>query len=91
MKAGDAILVVLAAANRDPAANPDPAVFDITRAAPRVFTFGAGIHACPGTTLATTIATAGLEQLIDAGLRLEGIADRVRYRASVNTRVPLFG
>jgi cytochrome P450 len=91
MKAGDAILVVLAAANRDPAANPEPDEFDVMRAAPQVFTFGAGPHACPGAMLATTIATAGVQQLISAGLVFEGLADAVRYRPSVNTRIPLFG
>src|SRR5690606_998875 len=48
MKAGDAILVVLAAANRDPQANPHPAVFDPHRKARQSFTFGVGVHACPG-------------------------------------------
>jgi cytochrome P450 len=91
MNSGDAILVVLAAANRDPAVNPDPAQFDVTRAAPRVFTFGVGAHACPGTMVATTIAAAGVQQLIASGLRLEGLAEATSYRASVNTRIPLFG
>jgi cytochrome P450 len=91
MKAGDAILVVLAAANRDPEANPEPAEFDVMRAVPRVFTFSVGPHACPGTMLATTIAAAGVQQLIASGLVFEGLADAVRYRPSVNTRIPLFG
>ena len=91
MKAGDAILVVLAAANHDPAANVDPTRFDIDRAAPRVFTFGLGAHACPGAFLASTIAAAGVSALLDGGLGVDGLGERVRYRASVNTRVPLFG
>ena len=90
MKSGDAILVVLAAANRDPAANPDPAEFDVTRTAPAVFTFGVGPHACPGTKLATTIAAAGVQQLIAAGLNLDGLAESMTYRPSANTRIPLF-
>jgi cytochrome P450 len=90
MKAGDAILVVLAAANRDPAVNPDPAAFDIARAAPAVFTFGVGPHACPGAMIATTIAAAGVQQLIAAGLTFDGLRETVRYRPSVNTRVPVF-
>ena len=90
LSAGDAILVVLAAANRDPAVNPDPAQFDVTRAAPRVFTFGVGAHACPGTMLATTIAAAAVQQLITSGLSFEGLAESMTYRPSVNARIPLF-
>lgn len=91
MRAGDAILVVLAAANRDPAVNPDPAAFDVTRADARVFTFGVGPHACPGATVATTIAVAGVQALISAGLPLDGLAGTVTYRPSANARIPLFG
>src|SRR5262249_18318174 len=40
MKAGDAILVILAAANRDPSANPNPERFDVFRTERRIFTFG---------------------------------------------------
>jgi cytochrome P450 len=91
MRAGDAILVVPAAANRDPAVNPDPASFDVTRADARVFTFGVGPHACAGATIATTIAVAGAQALIGAGLALDGLAESVAYRPSVNARIPVFG
>ena len=67
MHEGDAILVVLAAASRDPSANPHPDRFDISRVDRRLFTFGAGIHACPGASLATTIAQAGIAQLLASG------------------------
>ena len=90
MKAGEAILVVLAAANRDPAVNPDPAAFDVAREAPTVFTFGVGPHACPGAMVATTIAAAGVRELVAAGLPLDALAETVRYRPSVNGRIPLF-
>ena len=91
MKTGDAVLVVLAAANRDPAANADPARFDVDRRAPRTFTFGLGPHACPGAILATTIAAAGVTELLRGGLALADVAQRVRYRPSANTRIPVFG
>jgi cytochrome P450 len=90
MNAGDAVLVVLAAANRDPAANPDPARFDIERLAPRTFTFGLGAHACPGAMLATTIAVAGVTEVLEAGLPLDRLARDVRYRPSANARIPRF-
>ena len=70
MKEGDAILVLLASANR---------------------AFGAGPHACPGETLAVTIAQAGIETLLHAGLDFERLATSVTYRPSANARIPLFG
>lgn len=89
MKAGDMILVVLAAANRDPLANPDPDRFDIFRKDRKTFTFGAGLHACPGESLAITIAKAGVRQLITSGVALESLVTPVTYRASANVRIPL--
>jgi cytochrome P450 len=89
MAEGDAVLVVLAAANRDPAANADPERFDAARRERRVFTFGTGAHACPGETVAVTIATAGVAALLAAGVLPERVAAAPAYRPSVNTRVPL--
>jgi cytochrome P450 len=91
MQEGDVILVVLAAANRDPAANPQPDRFDPARQDRRLFTFGAGPHACPGQALATTIATAGVEALLRSGVKPGRLAENVTYRRSANIRIPLFG
>jgi cytochrome P450 len=90
MKEGDAILVVLAAANRDPLANPDPERFETLRENRRVFTFGAGAHGCPGESLASSIAEAGVRQLMSSGLRLEEVAGPPEYRPSLNARIPLW-
>lgn len=89
MQAGDAVLVVLAAANRDPSVNPQPERFDATRTDRRIFTFGAGTHACPGDRLALLIAQAGIERLLAARLDLESLSQTVTYRPSANTRVAL--
>jgi cytochrome P450 len=89
MKEGDAILVVLAAANRDPQANSHAQRFEMLRENRRTFTFGAGAHACPGETLAASIAEAGVRQLLASGLRFEELA-RPRYRASANARVTIW-
>jgi cytochrome P450 len=91
MHEGDAILVVLAAANRDPAANPDPERFDLFRQDRRIFTFGAGVHACPADALATAIAEAGVGQLLLDFLDLQGFAAAVSYRPSANVRIPFVG
>jgi cytochrome P450 len=89
MHAGDAVLVVLAAAGRDPSANPRPEHFDIARADRRLFTFGADKHACPGGPLATTIARAGIARLLASGADPGRLALPARYRPSHNVRIAL--
>jgi cytochrome P450 len=90
LHAGDAILVVLAAANRDPAANADPAHFVPCRPDRQIFTFGAGGHACPGDELAIAITSAGVAQLLASGLVPARLHGTVGYRASANARLPIF-
>lgn len=90
MAEGDAVLVVLAAANRDPMANPLPETFDVGRADRRLFTFGVGAHACPGENLAVTIAQAGVAALLASRLDISALPARLTYRPSGNARIPLF-
>ncbi len=87
LAAGDAVLLVLAAANRDPAANEAPAEFRADRRDPAVFTFGAGAHACPGRAIATAIAAAVVGELLSAGFEVPG-PDRVTYLPLANARIP---
>jgi cytochrome P450 len=63
---GDRVGLLLAAANRDPAAYADPARFDPARfeaARPPALSFGAGIHFCLGAPLARLEIAAGLRAL----------------------------
>ncbi|MCE8020428.1 cytochrome P450 [Halomonas sp. MCCC 1A11036] len=90
MQAGDTILVLLAAANRDPARHADPERFDPARQPQHCFTFGLGRHACPGETLALAIARAGVAELLRSGVSLGALAGEVTYRESLNARIPLF-
>lgn len=80
--AGAAILLLLAAANRDPLANPDPHAFRPGRTDPRLFTFGRGAHMCPGRAVATAI-TVGVAAAVTAVPSHEG------YRPSPNARIPV--
>lgn len=80
LKAGDAVLVVLAAASleRGEAATPAP------------WTFGRGRHACPGDALASTVAQAVVAALLARGAHPASLARAFRYRPSVNARIPHF-
>ncbi|QVW26372.1 cytochrome P450 [Pseudomonas hormoni] len=88
LQPGDVILVLLASANRDPQLNDRPDTFMFERPQRRSFTFGAGRHQCPGQTLAMSIASATLTQI----LALKPALDRLtwHYRPSLNGRIPLF-
>jgi hypothetical protein len=82
--------VLLAAANRDPAANSGPAEFRSDRGSPTMFTFGSAGHRCPGEQLAVGIATGAVARLLAAGLD-PGALRLTGYRPSGNIRCPQFG
>jgi cytochrome P450 len=66
LPAGTTVMLVNAAANRDPAKFEDPDKFDPERANARTHvTFGRGAHSCPGAPLARTEAVVGLNRLLD--------------------------
>lgn len=94
---GDALLLVLAAANRDPDLNPAPDRFELQREDRRSLGFGHGPHACPGQALACALAAAGIESLLDGTGDEAQAFDATalarsgwRYRPSVNARIPVF-
>lgn len=88
LKPGDAILVLLASANRDPQLNDNPDAFILDRPARRSFTFGADRHQCPGQTLAMSIANATLSEILMHFGALDQLA--WDYRPSLNGRIPVF-
>jgi cytochrome P450 len=86
---GDVVLVVLAAANRDPAVNPEPAAFRTDRTSPAVFTFGAAAHRCPGQVIAVRIAAAVVAELLGHGFSPSSLPSQVTYRPLANVRIPV--
>ena len=77
LRAGDTVRVGLGAANRDPAAFPDPDRFDITRKpAVPALSFGAGPHFCIGSALARFEARLAIEAVADRWPDLRLVTDR---------------
>ncbi len=67
---GDQVALLLAAANRDPAAHANPATFDPTRPPKPHVSFGGGLHFCVGAPLARLELQIALPILFD---RLPGL------------------
>ena len=65
IKKNQFVMLLIAAANRDEAANPDPEVFDITRQNIQHVAFGHGIHLCLGLALARLEARIAFNAILD--------------------------
>jgi cytochrome P450 PksS len=64
LRKGDRIMAMLAAANMDPQANPDPERLDLRRKPNRHIAFGTGIHFCLGHQLARIEGRCALKSLL---------------------------
>ena len=66
LPAGTTVMLLNAAANRDPRHFEDPARFDVDRANARQhLAFGRGVHTCPGAPLARAEARVSIERILD--------------------------
>lgn len=72
VRAGEYVVVMMAAANRDPAAFDDPERLDVSRTQSRNLGFGHGIHFCVAAPVARMIAQEALAALLEYDLRLDG-------------------
>jgi cytochrome P450 len=82
VRGGDEIMLVLGAANRDPAVFAEPSRLDVTRDARAHVAFGGGIHHCLGAALARLEGQVAFAALLDRTQSLE--------LAGVPTRRPTF-
>ncbi|MEU1599476.1 cytochrome P450 [Streptomyces sp. NPDC005708] len=65
MRAGDWVLFVNQAANRDPSSFPEPDVVDLDRNRSKSVAFGWGVHRCLGLHMARTILRLEVEAIFD--------------------------
>jgi len=78
VRKGDELLLILGAANRDPAAFADPHRLDVTRDARKHVAFGGGIHHCLGAVLARMEGHIAFKALLEAFPTMELAAPPTR-------------
>ena len=76
LRRGDKIMVMLAAANMDPQANPQPEQLDLQRKPNRHVAFGTGIHFCLGHQLARIEGRCALKSLFQRWPKLTLAVDQ---------------
>lgn len=89
IRAGELVLPMPGAANRDPEQFPDPHRFDITRKENRHVAFGYGIHFCIGAPLARIEVPIAIAALLQRYPRLRLATEEFEWRRDVAMRGPV--
>jgi len=87
MEDGARVMLLLAAANRDPARWDDPGSFDVTREPQAHLTFGSGVHTCIGAGLGRLEAQIMMNEVLDR-LPTFRLAEPIEYGAPLFMRGP---
>jgi cytochrome P450 len=85
---GGMVLMLIAAANRDPDVFDDPGRFDITRKPGGHLAFAAGIHFCLGAGLARLESAVALDAFARRVIEPRLLGAAVEYKANFNLRGP---
>ena len=80
IKAGQHVIFLLGAANRDPSVFTDPDALDLSRADVRHMSFGGGIHFCVGAPLARLEGEIAFESLVKAFPEMHLTSDELEWR-----------
>jgi cytochrome P450 len=89
IRKGQAIFIVLAAANRDPYKFNNPHIYNIERANnAEHLTFGIGGHKCPANHLSVKLATETLSWLFGRYKTIQLVEKDILYEPVVNVRLP---
>jgi cytochrome P450 len=88
IRAGEKVMLLLAAANRDPRVFDDADRFDIHRIPRKHIAFGSGIHFCMGANLARLEARVAFEELLSRFPRYRVTADTLSYFNTPSIRGP---
>jgi cytochrome P450 len=87
IRQGDAVMVFMGSANRDPAKFPNPDTLDISRSPNNHMAFGHGIHFCAGAALSRLEAPIAIRALLDRFPEVHLADDfRERWRPNITFR-----
>jgi hypothetical protein len=83
---GEPVILLLGAANRDPAQFPDPDRFDLSRNPNRHVAFGLGIHFCLGAPLARIEMDIAFRAILKQMPRPRLVDEKIQWRPLMGVR-----